>query len=199
MAGIAGPALFLVILAAAGSVRWPDYHPLRQYVSELGTGPYQHIQNLNFVAFGVLMVVFALGLRQGSIEEGAYKTGPVLVGVFGLGMCLMGIFHLDPPTSYEPERATWEGILHLVAFVVAFGSVVPACFIFADRFRRNSRWQSYSAYSLLTGVTATFCFLMLFAAWPMYAWKGLWQVLLIAVILAWIEAVAIRLFRLALG
>jgi hypothetical protein len=200
-AGVAAPALFAVILAVVSFIRWPDYNPLRQYISELGIGPYlsigpHQLQNLNFVVFGVLMIAFALGLWQ-SLGKGGYKAGPLLVGVFGLGMCLMGIFHLDAVASDEPETATWGGILHLLAFVIAFGSVVPACLILANAFKQSRQWQSYSAISLIAGSAATFCFLMLLLAWPADLWKGLWQILFMAVIFIWIEAIAIKLFRLA--
>ncbi len=176
-AGIVGPILFAVVLVIASSLRWiasflgwPGYKPYQHYVSELGVGPFAYLQNLNFIVFGVLMVAFAGGLWHGMPKEGNLKVGAFLVGVFGLSLVFMGLSPMDPSTPSElgaaPE-AKAGGIVHLLAFVIAFGSVIPACFIFAKGAWQNDRSQRYGNYSLLTGVAATFFYLMILVIWPM--------------------------------
>ena len=204
-AGIVGPVLFAVVLIVASFIHRATYNPLQQYVSALSAGPFYSLQNLNFIVFGILMVAFAFGLWQGITKEAATNTGSILVGVFGVGLFLMGWFPLDKP---------WRGIFHFWAFIVAFGSVIPACFIFAKRVWHKDGWQRYSYYSLLTGVAATFFFLMMLVIWPEIDQliilkvfggpkdgniRGPWQLLLISVIWVWIGYTAIKLRRLASG
>ena len=99
----------------------------------------------------------------------------------------MGIFPLDD---------TGIGTVHLLAFVIAFGSAIPACLIFAIKSKQNLEWQPYGVYSLLTGAFATFLFLMLLVVWPTHDdYKGLWQALLTAVILLWVIVTAAETLR----
>ena len=63
-AGIAGPVLFTVTFLAQETVR-RDFDPLRLPVSALEAGPYGWVQQLSFVVFGVLTIVFAVGIHRG--------------------------------------------------------------------------------------------------------------------------------------
>src|SRR5919199_2879520 len=94
-AGIGGPVWFAILLIAAYYSQQTNYNFYQNYVSELGIGPLSRLQNLNFVLFGVLMVAFAFGLWQGMAGSRGFKVGSVLIGIFGLGLLLMGLFHLD--------------------------------------------------------------------------------------------------------
>ena len=57
-AGIIGPPLFVAIFTLEGWFR-SGYEPTRMYVSELSLGSRGWIQNVNFVVFGLLFLVFS--------------------------------------------------------------------------------------------------------------------------------------------
>jgi hypothetical protein len=104
---------------------------------------------------------------------------------------------------------SWRDIVYLLTFVVTFGSVIPACFIFAKKVGQNRRLlEIYSIYSLLTGVSATFFLFVLSAvridgpsqAHLVSLWQALlivasrWQTLLIVTVCLWIGITAVTLF-----
>ena len=60
-AGMIGPVLFIAIFTLEGWLR-PGYNPLGMFVSELSLGPGGWIQIVNFIVFGVLLLVFTWGV-----------------------------------------------------------------------------------------------------------------------------------------
>lgn len=73
-AGVIGPLLFIVVFLFEGATR-PGYNAWRMFVSQLATGPGGWVQVANFLVFGSLMLVFALGLRL-SIKGRADRSEP---------------------------------------------------------------------------------------------------------------------------
>ena len=161
----------------------------------------------HLVACGVLMVVL-VGVLLVLDKAGNYRAGYWLIFVFGIGLVIMGgVGYSYKVVSYSRP---WQGIVYLLAFVVAFGSVIPACFIFAKRFGQNRRsLRMYSIYSLLTGVLATFFLFVLSAVrldgngqtlFPASLWQALlivtslWQTLLIVTVCLWIGITAVTIF-----
>src|SRR5205809_5639076 len=61
LSGITAPLLMLSLWTIASLMR-PGYDQLTQYGSELGTGDYSIIMNINFLITGILIVSFSLGL-----------------------------------------------------------------------------------------------------------------------------------------
>lgn len=64
--GVAGPGAFVAAWVAGGLLRRPDYSPVRQAISQLareGTTT-RPVMTAGFVAFGLLVPVYAAGLRS---------------------------------------------------------------------------------------------------------------------------------------
>jgi hypothetical membrane protein len=162
---VAGPLFLGLGLLQAYTVDGFDLrrHPL----SLLSVGEHGWIQILNFVVTGVLVVACAIGLRR-VLRPGRGGTwGPWLVGVYGGGLVVAGVFTADPglgfpagaPAGAPPELSV-HAILHGVGAALAFNGMAIACLVFARRFAALRR-RGWVAASVATAVSA-----VAVASWP---------------------------------
>ena len=86
--------------------------------------------------------------------------GPLLVGLYGLGLIGAGIFVADPALGFPPgtpadaNTISWHGLLHFLTGGMGFLGLLAACFVFARRFAaRNER--GWAAYSVATGCSSS--------------------------------------------
>jgi uncharacterized protein DUF998 len=158
--GVAAGPLFLAIWALQAFTR-EGFDPARHPISLLALGGAGWIQIANFIMTGSLYAAGAVGLRRVLRGRGS-KWGPLLVGGFGIGLILAGVFVTDPgagfPTgaSEGSGEVSWHGILHEVGFGVAQLSWTAAAIVFARRFSGTERWAWI----------ATIAGAILVAAWP---------------------------------
>lgn len=120
-AGVAAPVLFTTVYLTEGATRL-GYDPLRHQVSLLSLGDRGWVQILNFLVTGVLLLVFAVGLRGWLWGGPGGRVTPTAVAFAGLGLLLAGVFPTQPLFGYPP--GTPEGmatditpgsILHVLA------------------------------------------------------------------------------------
>jgi Protein of unknown function (DUF998) len=99
---LAGPVFVGV---AVGQVLLRDGFDLTRHpLSLLSLGELGWIQVTNFVVTGLLSIAFAVGIRR-VLHPGRGGTwGPLLVGAFGVGLVLGGIFITDPSLGSHPAR-----------------------------------------------------------------------------------------------
>src|SRR5690242_18170666 len=115
-AGVLGPMLFVAVALLEGATR-PGYSAWRNFVSQLATGSQGWEQIANFLVCGALVLIFATGLR-GSLGPGrGMMAGPLLLGVFAVGLLVAGVFVTDPALGYPPgvplpAPQTLHGTLH---------------------------------------------------------------------------------------
>jgi uncharacterized protein DUF998 len=153
---VAGP-LYLVVGFAQALTR-EGFDLTRHPFSSLSLGDLGWLQITNFLVAGVLFVAAAAGMRR-VLRGGRGGTwGPLLIGAMGVGMIGGGVFVADPALGFppgapegQPETLSWHGILHGVAFLVAFVSWTVACFVFTRRFAASGH-RGWAAYSAGTGV-----------------------------------------------
>jgi len=132
-----GGILFIATFVIVGLLT-PGYSSLHDTISALELTPAHLAQQANFFVFGVLLCIFAVGLRH----ELRYGFGAVLIPLFqflgGLGVIGDAIFiHAGS---------------HLACDLIAFNSALCVLFLFAWRFRGNPHWRGWSAYSFLTAI-----------------------------------------------
>src|SRR6059058_4241265 len=83
--------------------------------------------------------------------------GPILVGIYGLGLIGAGFFVADPALGFPPgtpadaHAVSWHGLLHFVSGGIGFLGLIAACVVFARRFGARKQW-GWAVYSLTTGV-----------------------------------------------
>src|SRR5215510_8056023 len=133
---IAGP-LFVTAFLVQGATR-PDYNPIRHSISTLALGSaFGWIQILNFVVAGLLTLAFAVGVRRVLRPQNGSTWGPLLVGLYAVGLLGAGVFVTDPDAGYPPgtlakiQDPSVHGILHYLSAGLGFPALLAACFVFA--------------------------------------------------------------------
>jgi hypothetical protein len=195
---VAGP-LYVVVALAQGLLR-PGFDLMRHDVSLLSNGSLGWIQIANFLVTGAMVIAFAVGVRRAIAGSPAGTWGPVLLGLYGIGLSGAGIFVADPMNGFpagapagRPETVSLHGILHIVSAAIGFVCLIAACFVFARRFasEHSPRW---TAFSIITGVAflAGFAGVASGSASPVVV-LGFWAALLVA--WTWMGALAVHLYR----
>ena len=194
---IAGP--FYIVAGLIQALTRPGFDLLRHDLSLLANGDLGWIQITNLVLTGLLVGACAVGTRR-SLPAGPGRSwGPILLGVYGIGLIGAGFFTADPAFGFPPgtpanaHTISWHGMLHIVTAGIGFLALIAACFVFARRFA-SRRQRGWAAYSLATGV-------IFFAAFAGVAtgsgqtWSvvGFWIGIVFA--WAWIWALAMKLLR----
>jgi hypothetical protein len=153
--GVAGP-LYLLVGGAEALTR-PGFDPLRDDWSLLSNGALGWIQIALFIGTGLLTMVGALGMRR-ALDGGRASTwGPLLIGLYGLGLIGAGIFLADPVRGFPPgtqadaHAISWHGLMHFVSGGIGFIGLIAACLVFARRFLALGQ-KDWAAYSIATGV-----------------------------------------------
>jgi hypothetical membrane protein len=152
--GAIGPLLFILVFLIEGVTR-PGYNAWHNFVSDLSIGQLGWEQIANFLVCGVLMLCFAVGLRRvlrpgkGSVLE------PILFGLFGLALIVVGLFVTDPLGG----PSTVHGTVHNYVTLLVFSSLIAACFVLARRFADDPAWRGWARYSAITGVLVALFFI----------------------------------------
>ena len=154
--GAIGPILFILVFLVEGATR-PGYSAWHNFVSDLSQSDQGWMQIANFLLCGMLMLCFALGLRQMLRSGKGAVWGPLLLGIFGLSLLIAGLFVTDPSLGYYPPGTsssthTLHGTIHGANAPLAFGSLTIAIFVLARRFASDRAWRGWALYSLVTGI-----------------------------------------------
>jgi hypothetical membrane protein len=146
-AGIAGPVLFTVVFLAQDVLR-AGYDPIAEPVSALEAGRHGWIQQLNFVVFGILTLVFASGLHRGIERTRAGLAGPALLAVSGIGLLLAAAF----PLREDAAGVVYDPGGHFIGGVLFFPVTALALIVLWHRLGRDPRWRNLAGYTLAAGV-----------------------------------------------
>jgi hypothetical protein len=193
-AGTVGPVLFGGVLVTLSvleydfmlGIGWrPVADPAGAWPSGLALGPYGAVQVANFVLSGLLLCLFASGLYLELVDRRVPRPiGPTLLFLAGVAMTFMG-FRTDPIERVGPR--SMHGLIHDSAFVIFVLAFLAGLFFLWRRFREKARWRGHARYTLATVTLAGFLLLL----------PGVAYYLFLVALLAWIEAIAIRLWRLS--
>ena len=194
---IAGP--FYIVVGLIQALTRPEFDLLRHDLSLLANGGLGWIQITNFVVTGLLVVAFAVGLRRALPAGPGRVWGPILLGVYGVGLIAAGFFTADPAFGFPPGTAasahtiSWHGLLHIITAGIGFLGLIAACFVLARRFA-SQRQRGWAAYSLATGVIFFAAFVGV-ATGSGQSWSviGFWIGIVFA--WAWIWVLAMKLLR----
>jgi hypothetical membrane protein len=191
---VAGP-LFLAVAVLQALTR-DGFDLSRHPLSLLSMGELGWIQIANFVVAGLLSVAFAVGLRRVLQPGRGGRWGPLLVGAYGVGLIMGGVFVTDAGAGFPPgapagapEQLSWRGVLHAIAPVLAFLSLILACFVLARRFAGLGQ-RGWATYCVATGVA-----LLGLLAWPDQDTVIVQLAAAIMLAWAWLSVLAARLLR----
>jgi hypothetical protein len=192
-AGIIGPILLgsvITILTIVKrdymtSIGWKLRVPL-DWPSGLALGPYGWIMTLTFAVSGLLIIIFAVGLRF-SLPPGRLT----MISIWLLALSGVGMMGLISPTdkTIRTTPKTWHGILHDSSFVVIGLTLMPAMILLGFVFRKDERWKNLAVYTWITVALAI----------PTFWTKGFAFYFFLLAILIWCEVMAFRLLRITPG
>ena len=152
---LAGPLYVAVSLAQA--LLRPGFDLTRHEWSLLADGPLGWIQVVNFWLSGAMVLAFAVGLRRALTPGRGARWAPRLIGLYGIGLVLAGLFRADPALGFPPgtpagpAAISWHGLLHLLSATAGFAGLIAACFVMAARFASEGR-RGWAIGSRLVGV-----------------------------------------------
>ena len=97
---VAGP-LFMVVALVQAFTR-PAFDLRRHAISMLSLGDLGWIQIANFELTGLLVLGLAIGMRRALHPGRAGTWGPLLMGAYGVGFIIAGVFRIDPALGFPP-------------------------------------------------------------------------------------------------
>ena len=145
--GVIGPLLFILVFLIEGVTR-SKYNAWHNFVSDLSMGQEGWEQIGNFLVCGALMLCFAVGLRRILRPGKGSVLGPILFGLFGLALIVVGLFVTDPVGG----PPTVHGTVHNYVTLLVFVALIAACFVLARRFSGDPAWRAWAPYSIITGI-----------------------------------------------
>jgi len=177
-AGTAGGLVFTGVYLAEGATR-AGYRTLAQPISALSLGPGGWVQQLNFILFGVLVLLSAAGWRAALAPGRGALAFPVLRVIAGVGLVMDGLFAQDPSGGYPPGAQagtpTVHGQVHTLFAVITITALASGCFVLARRFAAEPGWRRWAVLAVAAGV-ATIVFIAAFGAAGGYGGlAGLWE------------------------
>ena len=204
--GAFGPILFILLFLIESAIR-PGYSSWHNFVSDLSLSDQGWMQIANFLICGILVLCFALGLRQVLKSGKGAIWGPLLLGVFGLSLLIAGFFVTDPSLGYYPPGTssstnTLHGMIHGANAPISFGSLTIAIFVMAWRFASDPEWRGWALYTLVSGILLVGFFIACIVVAVLdqkgilpNSPTGLLERIAIVIGWGWIALLAIRLLR----
>jgi hypothetical protein len=190
--GAAAGPLFLGVAALQATFR-EGFDLTRHPLSLLSLGELGWIQAANFVVSGLLSVAAAVGLRRVLHPGRGGIWGPLLIGAYGVGLVVAGIFPADPSMGFPAgapdgmaNHLSWHAALHGVGTMLAFPALILATFVLACRFAALGR-RIWAVCSVVAGAGA-----LALVAWPDQDGISLRLAAGAALTFGWLAAVAAR-------
>ena len=194
IAGMIGPFLLgsvitILTIVQRGfmtSIGWRLGAPL-DWPSGLALGPFGWIMTATFLIAGLLIIVFASGLRLRLPDHWLSTVSTWLLIAAGYGM-----IGLISPTDKTLDKelhgmpATWHGRLHDSSFVIIGVTLMPAMVLLGYIFLKDGDWKNLAIYTWITVALAV----------PTFWMKGFAFYVFLLAILVWCEVVALRLKKL---
>ncbi len=155
LCGGVGAVLFTASYLLEGISR-PDYDAWQQPISALSLGPGGWVQQANFIVFGVLLLLSAVGWYRFLTPGRGAMWFSLFQGIAGLALIGAGVFSMDPFPGYPPGAApttsTAHGTLHTICAYTIILSLVLSCFTLSKRFWSRAYWRGWAVYSSISGV-----------------------------------------------
>ncbi len=195
LGGLAGPILFASTTILCAGLR-PDYSHVHDFISELGATDTPHAWLMNYAGFvpaGLFLVGFGASIKVSLPQQRAATLGALLVALFGAGVALSGLFSCD--VGCPQDGGSIQNLIHdrLAPFTFLSGSLGAASLGLG--FRRLPSLRPIWLYSTASGVAGLGLLAAVASTLETRELTGLWQRLLLAVLLGWCAVVALRLSR----
>jgi len=192
LVGIVGP-IVVVVGDLAASLSTPSYNPVRDSISSLALTPIGWLQSICFLAMGLLLEIFVAGLFFNIRRARGFHAGIGLLAFCGFGLLLIGAFRMDAPGA----QRTVEGIIHTVTSYGLSLLFPIAILLLTPSLKSDPDWRNIFVYTLIAGVLALALMIGLFL-FDQTGWFGLYERIIVANAIIWVEVVAVHLLHLSL-
>jgi Protein of unknown function (DUF998) len=206
-----GSAVYLSVFTIDGWLR-PDYDAASMFISELSLGPWGWVQIVNFMIFGLALLVFAMSIALEFGEARSARVGVTLLVIMGISLLASGPFVIDPvagagpvidPVALAPHQMSFHSKFHY-ALGTLFSLLAPAtclCFAGYKRSSKDPALRAFRRWSLGLGV-ASVAGVVLFklallppVSNPMLPWRGLIQRAAVIPFLVWLFIFGLMMLR----
>jgi hypothetical membrane protein len=192
LGGVVGPIFFVAAVTIVGALR-PDYSPISEAISALGTGANGWQEDMPAIILGLLLLAFMVSffLAMRSVLSTASRIiGTILLAIVGLVWITVGIFTAAPSTR----------TVHSIASVIGEIAAIAALFVIGIGLRAAPAWRAWSIYTIVTAAVALVTLLLTFitsqrALSTSVRIGGLMKRLLVVEILLWFVVFAVKLLR----
>ena len=133
----------------------PDYDAASMFISELSLGPWGWVQIVNFMVFGLALLVFAMSVAlEFGGEARTARVGVTLLVIMGISMLASGPFVIDPvagvgpvidPVAVAPHQMSFHSKFHYALGTLFFLLAPATCFCFAG-YKRSSKDPALRAF-----------------------------------------------------
>ncbi len=197
---VAGP--LYVALGAGQALLREGFDPRIHALSLLANGPMGWVQTLNFLLAGALVAAGALGMRRLLAGSRGGRWGPILLGVYAVGLAGAGIFPADagagfPPGTPDPVSMSRTGLLHFVFGALGFYALAGCMGVVAWRYLKVGR-KGAAGLTVLASIVFLAGFLSMASGPPspgtMLAFYGV-----VFLTWVWLTAVMVELARASAG
>lgn len=192
LVGLVGPIVWWLLVVVNGAIT-PGYSHVSDFISTLGAvgAPYAPIQTINFLVFGGAILALTMGLHARFDAGRRPRLGTVLLGVFGVGVILAGVF---PEHPAAPDSTT--NLLHNLVSTIAFVAGIVGVALVTRRIGTDDRWPAYRSELTLTVAVVLVSFVVFMGSvFSESAYVGLTQRLFIGVMSLWVMGQSYRLYR----
>ncbi len=191
---ITGPLFFAVAIIQV--IIRPGYNIRQNAISQLSLGDLGWIQITSFIVTGLLAVACAIGVRRVLKGQKGGTWGALLIGTFGLGLIVAGIFPPDPAFGFPPGAPAGPAMpmsghatLHAVGFFISILSMIIDSFVFVRRFRVMQQ-RGWTIYCAVSGIAVP---ILVALSGAMMNWAGVIVAFAGAVAFGWVSVLALRL------
>lgn len=190
--GMAGP-LVLAVTDFTAAIISPGYNLVQNSISSLALTSLGWMQTIGFLAIGLLVEIFTAGLLYNMKRARGFHFGIGLMVFFGFAMLLIGAFRTDP---IGVER-TIEGRIHGMTATAAFWIFPVAILALAASIKNDPSWKNIFPYTVITGILAVAFVITLGFLPGETSWFGLFERILVANMIIWVEVAAVKLLFLS--
>jgi hypothetical protein len=138
--------------------------------------------------------IFTAGLFLNIRRKQLFDLGIGLLVFFGFGLALIGLFRTDPIGGLP----TMSGRIHVWAAYSVLGLFPVVLVLLLSSIRNDPNWRGLFYYTIVTGILAfTLAVGRLFLPQNI-TWFGLYERILVANVLIWVEITGIWLLHLSI-
>ena len=194
LAGVIGPIVLFIGDLTAASIN-PAYSLVKHSISSLALTPLGWLQTIGFLAMGLFVEIFVAGLLFNVRGVRGFRPSIGALVFFGFGLLLVGAFRTDPVEGLH----TIEGTIHGATAMFVFWIFPAAVLLIAPSLRNDANWKDFFIYTMVTGILGLALVIGLLFLRNRIGWFGLYERILVANMIIWIEVTAIGLLRLSLS